>query len=127
MRPREDEQNQITYLFKLADDLKKKGEVDKAEQVLRQTMEQFPESPRPLITLGRMYSERGDNKEAAKLVKQALEMSPSAIGFFMYSDVLRKAGDIAGAISAVQKSLELDPKLVPAKNMLAILLKDRDH
>ena len=75
-----------------------------AEQVLRQTMEQFPESPRPLITLGRMYSERGDHKEGAKFVQQALEMSPpSAIGFFMYADVLQKAGMRDEALSAVKK------------------------
>jgi len=86
-------------------------DLEKAEQMSRQTVKKFPDNPTYLDTYGWIMFKMGKIKEAKKYVELALKYGgeESAEIFDHYGDILLELRDIDGAIRNWEKSLEIEP------------------
>jgi cellulose synthase operon protein C len=83
---------------------------EEADEALRRIVELAPEQALGYAGRAqlRLQSNR-DPAEAAEFAKQAVERTPTAANYFLWSVACQRAGDPARAKTAIEKALELDP------------------
>ncbi|MBW2542671.1 MAG: tetratricopeptide repeat protein [Deltaproteobacteria bacterium] len=84
------------------------------------------EQPVPLIyLLARLHVAQGDTEKADALIAEATEIDPTdPVPYLTLSGHLGRQGDVAGALAAAEKALEIDPNLQDAKLRVAEILVD---
>jgi tetratricopeptide (TPR) repeat protein len=102
-----------------------KGDLKKAANWYRKSVEAFPEDTPSLIFLGSVLARSGQLKEAEACHRRATECSEGDIdeAYFSLGLVLRAQGRYEEALQCFQKALELDPKYHPVKRQMKDLEK----
>ncbi|MBV8820137.1 MAG: tetratricopeptide repeat protein, partial [Acidobacteriaceae bacterium] len=86
-----------------------------------------PNNPEYRVRWGRLFLERYNKDDAAKLFAEALEVDPNYAPAYLGQARVAAEGFSAKAVEFAHKALELDPKLVEAQELLAYLaLEDND-
>ena len=102
------------------------NQLDEAMQLLTRAREIAPGEPMVHLTLARVLSANGREREAADEYRKACELGPhNPRSYALLSESLVKLGDVDGAIAAARTSLEIDPSAT-AEVRLGDLLFDKD-
>lgn len=81
-----------------------------AEAAFRRAIEIAPEQVEAYLGLAKLYFAADRNiAEAARLASTAVELEPSARNYVLFSAVLDRKGNAAGALVAAEKAVKLDP------------------
>jgi tetratricopeptide (TPR) repeat protein len=84
--------------------------LDEAEADFRKAIELAPKRPDILLALVRLFLQSGHKlPEAVKLARRAVELEPTANNYFFLSMACARTADRPGAMSAIQRAIELDP------------------
>ncbi|GAB3267029.1 tetratricopeptide repeat protein [Chitinimonas naiadis] len=101
------------------------GKLALARQSFAQAKALDPKSPVPLIAEVPVLLSSGQDEQAKLLAVQATEVAPrNAYAWNMYASVLHARLDLVGALTAYDKALTLEPKLVDARIARVGLLMD---
>lgn len=85
------------------------GRTDEAERLLREAIEAAPDAPETLpayLGLARVYEQRGDDREAARLYRQLADQSRDEVGaeaLFRLGTLLLQRGDARAAIEELSR------------------------
>ena len=84
------------------------------------------EQPVGLIyLLARLHVAQGNTEKADALIKEATQVDPAdPVPYLTLSGHLGRQGDVAGALTAAEKALEIDPDLTDAKLRVAEIMVD---
>jgi tetratricopeptide (TPR) repeat protein len=84
------------------------------------------EKPVPLIyLLARLHVAQGNTEKANELIEEATQIDPAdPVPYLTLSGHLGRQGDVAGALAAAKKALEIDPSLTDAKLRVAEITVD---
>src|ERR1700687_91560 len=98
-----------------------------ANNQFRAAVAQSPANAMVRVRWGRLMHERFNNTDAANLFKEALQKDPKNAQAFYGLALVSADGFDSKALEYVGKALELDPKLVEARELKAnLLLEDSD-
>ena len=98
-----------------------------ANNQFRLAVAQSPANANYRVRWGRLFHERFNNTDAAKLFQEALEKDPKNAQAYYGLALVSADGFDSKALEYSAKALELDPKLVEAHEMKAsLLLEDSD-
>ncbi len=83
--------------------------LDAAEEAMRKVVELAPERPEGYAALAQLYLHTNQNlAETRTLAQQAVKLQPIAWHYVLLSDACRRNGDPAGAVSAMERAVELE-------------------
>lgn len=103
--------------------LHRQGQLDAAELLYRRLLDDQPDHGEALHLLGVLTYQRGNYGEAARWLARAAQRLPaSAIVFSNWSEAARLSGDLATALQAARRAVELDPSVPEAHNHLGLAL-----
>jgi tetratricopeptide (TPR) repeat protein len=87
------------------------------------------ENPIPLIyLLARLHVAQGNTEKADELIEEATQVDPTdPVPYLTLSGHLGRKGDVAGALAAAEKALEIDPNFTDAKLRVAEILVDTGY
>jgi len=92
---------------------------DAAERALREVIALAPEQATGYDSLAQLYLHLNKRlPEAKALAQKAVELEPSALNYFTFSQACERTGDRAGALSALQRAIRLDPTNVSYQRSL---------
>ncbi len=95
------------------------GNYQSAEESLKEAIRLNPDFALALYNLGVSIAEQGRNQEAVPFFEQAEKVGPVTVGLLnALSRAYREVGDIPKAVSAIQRSLALNPNQPEQKNLL---------
>jgi tetratricopeptide (TPR) repeat protein len=99
-----------------------------ANDEFRRAMKLQPKNPDYRVRWGRMFLERAQRKDAAKLFQEALQLDGNHTGALL-GLALAASGEFDGkAVELAEKAIQADPKLVEARELLARLaLEDNNQ
>jgi len=98
-----------------------------AETILRTLMSRYPDDRRVLFNLGIMLCEQGRLPESTEMLKKLTRTAPDfGEGWNALGVALSRMGKRKAALSAFQKSLDLDPKNGTALRNLGALMARKD-
>jgi tetratricopeptide (TPR) repeat protein len=98
------------------------GRTDDAERALLDFAESAPENPQAHAALGEFYLQVKTQPEAAREhANKAAELSGAARHWVLLSAAHELAGDVQGAIAALEKAAELEPEKLQYRQLLALL------
>lgn len=98
--------------FVIADTEYSLGHLEKAEERAKELLAELPESPRIHDLLSRIYIDRGSPDLAVAHAETAVRLLPGAGKYHQRLGLARLAArDVAGAVAAHEKALELDSTL----------------
>ena len=97
------------------------GNLNEAEQLLEVSVRLKEDSPSAHATLGSLFLERGNRRQALAHLNKALELKPSAPAHFMLGAVYYQDGRHRRAIDHLKQATELDPKFDEAFYQLGLL------
>lgn len=113
--------------FNKAIQLHKQGQIDQAELIYRQILDEMPDHPDALHLLGVVAHQRGQFVRAMKLIQRAVALAPEnpSIGNFYcnLAEACRMAGDLTGAVAAARKGVALVPHGADGHNHLGLALQ----
>lgn len=110
-----------------AEALWKAGRYQDASDQFRLAVERNPKSASLHVRWGRLFLERFNKAEAAKLFEEALVLQPNNAGALMGLALVASDGFDVKAVELAEKACAADPKLVEARELLARLaLEDGD-
>lgn len=90
--------------------LSQAGDADASLALLRQGLQQHPQNPELLFSLGLLLAERGDFAAAAQALKKCVVAGPErARAWFNLALVHDRLGDGGAALAAINKALALQP------------------
>jgi predicted Zn-dependent protease len=93
-----------------ADELAELGKNDKALDLRKQMVEDFPYSPHEPYQLSRYYYGTKDYDKADKFIRQAIDLSPYNENYWeMLGDVYSERKKMTEALDAYNRSLQYDP------------------
>jgi protein O-mannosyl-transferase len=96
------------------------GKQELAEQYLLRAIEINPTEPRQFLGLGLNRMEMGRLQEAAVAIRHAIELKPEASTYhYELGALLKKQGDLAGALNEFKAELKADPKNQEAIEQIA--------
>jgi len=112
----------------LAQRLEATGELDKAEQILRQVVRNRPKHAGALHLLS-VVSHRLDQSELAlQLIDQAIAQSPdNALFHSNKGEICRVLGHLEESIASGERAIALDPKMVAALSNIGIAYYDQKN
>jgi len=85
--------------------------VDEAEKAFQEARRLAPRQSAPYIALAQLYLQTGRNRpEARQLAQKAVEMEPAARNYAVLAIACEENGDFAGALAAIRRAVDLDPK-----------------
>jgi tetratricopeptide (TPR) repeat protein len=114
----------MSQAFNTAVQLHRQGNLDQAELIYRQILDETPTHADSLHLLGVVAHQRGQFKRAAQLMQKAVALSPEAGAYYCnLAESLRMVGDIPAAIAAAQKSIALVPHNPDGYNHLGLALQ----
>lgn len=112
----------------LANLLREQGELKEAAFLASHLINKWPELATGYVTLGLCLREQGRRIESEQVFSEMLRKFPNSVeAHFNYGQCLEENGDHLGAISAYERVLELDSKLIPGYLRLAALLMKRNR
>jgi tetratricopeptide (TPR) repeat protein len=87
-------------------------QITEAQDCFVKVIKLAPESSDGFRELAQLYLRGGMRlQDARKLAEKAVELEPIAINYMVLSRACDKNGDIAGAISAIKKAVDLEPNI----------------
>ena len=109
--------------FPLAEELRKMGGLDEAEQALRHGLEQHPTYLSAWVSLGRVLRERGDSPGVIEVLTKALQLDPgNVVAARMLADTYLEMGQKVEAI----KKYKLVHALLPQDQEVESLIEKLD-
>jgi tetratricopeptide (TPR) repeat protein len=110
-----------------AESLWKEHRYDESKNVFEALIAAHPRNAEYRVRFGRLFLERFNGPEAAKLFNEALEIEPKQAGALLGLALVAAEGFEAQASYFAQRALEADPHMVAARELLARLaLEDND-
>jgi len=95
------------------------GQFDKAEACLKRSIEILPEYADAHLILGMVYYRTHRPALAIQSLRKAIELNPTETGtHFVLGVVLKSSGDLAGARTAFEEELKVDPNHEPSIEQL---------
>lgn len=86
------------------------GHHSRAEAAFRKVIELAPGHPEGYFALAQLCLQvPARAPEALQLARQAVQVVPSAVNYYVLSRALLSNGDVSGAIAAIEKACELEP------------------
>ena len=99
---------------------RQKGELDKAEIVLKEANHIEPENVNVLCNLGGIYRVKNNFERSVDCFEKALKIKPNDVNVLCnFANVKRDKNDIDGAIGLYEKAISLDKTLVTVLTNLA--------
>ncbi|MCS7187116.1 MAG: tetratricopeptide repeat protein [Armatimonadetes bacterium] len=87
-----------------------KGNLTNAENLLREAMQQVPDAPDPLLSLGQLLVETGRAEEAVGLLSKACEVDDAnPQSHFLFGKALEATGRLRRAKEAYERALQRFP------------------
>ena len=103
-----------------------RGDLARAEPLLRAALESKPDFTEAQVVLSNVYDAQGNLSAAARALEAALKQRPDYAGAWNnYGVVLSKLGRLAEAETALQRVTELDPSFLPAHYLLGNILAEQ--
>ena len=110
-----------------AESLWKQQQYDAANAEFRLLVKTYPKNPDYRVRWGRLFLERFNSAEAAKLFEEALQIKKDDAGALMGLALIAADGFESKAVELAERALVADPKLTEARELLARLaLEDND-
>src|SRR5579871_4673858 len=110
-----------------AESLWKQHQYEEAKNAFEALVAAHPRNSEYRVRMGRLFLERFNAPEAAKLFHEALEIDPQDAGALLGLALVAANGFEAQATHYAQQALEADPKLLEAQELMARLaLEDND-
>ncbi|MGQ9575086.1 MAG: tetratricopeptide repeat protein [Thermoguttaceae bacterium] len=104
------------------------GRFDQAEQAFRAVITLAPEVPVGYSSLAGLYLEMGRNlAEASTLARKAVQLEPVARNYFLLGAICHRTGDRSGALSALERAIQLDPGNPQSVQLYKQLQEQRGH
>ncbi|HKF59095.1 MAG TPA: tetratricopeptide repeat protein, partial [Blastocatellia bacterium] len=95
------------------------GRLGDADRDLTHAIEINEMSPGPFLTLGLVKQEQGKLDEAAKYIREAINLRSNGDGFHeALGNVLRQKGDIQGSLTEFRKEVEFNPERSSARQQI---------
>ena len=114
----------MSNAFNLAVQLHRQGNLDQAELIYRQILDEMPTHADSVHLLGVVAHQRGQFKRAAQLMLRAVQLAPEAGAYYSnLAESLRMAGDVPGAVASAQKAIALIPHNPDGHNHLGLALQ----
>jgi tetratricopeptide (TPR) repeat protein len=114
----------MTQTFNTAIRLHQQGNLDQAELMYRQILDETPDHADSLHLLGVVAHQRGHFGRAVQLIKKAVSLVPDAGAFYCnLAESLRMSGDGNGAVAAAKKATDLVPHSPDAHNHYGLALQ----
>lgn len=118
-RPRQTERNLAEAYRRHGEKLADGGAQHEAESAFREAIGILPDNPVPKLNLAEMLIDSDRLFEAQMELKELVKLHPTYVeGIIAYVKLLRRQGDVRGAMEQLQKALRVDPD-----NSAAITLK----
>ena len=115
-------ENELTFLFQIADNYFLKGSHNKALKVYNRIEKKYGMSEMAEIHKIDIYKELKNDKMVVRSFEKLLSSDPANIPLYlMYADYLNESGNIDSAIVHFEKVIELDPSNIFAVSNLADL------
>lgn len=107
-----------------AEALARQGELQEAEAIWRQLIQDEPEAAAPYGNLATLALQRQDWNQARQLARRAVELDATlAPSWNVLAYALEELGRPADAVNAYQRALEVDPQYTTARFNLGLLFK----
>lgn len=104
-------------------DAHRRGDLNSAQQLYQQLLQQKPQHPEALHNFGLLAAQAGDYQAAARLVSRALEHKPrSAAAQRDLGKILYAAGQLQPAADALRTAVDLAPRDAEAQALLGACL-----
>jgi tetratricopeptide (TPR) repeat protein len=114
----------MSQAFIEAVELHKAGDLDRAELIYRQILDEMPDHSDALHLLGVVAHQRGQFVRAVNLIKKAVALEPEAGAYYCnLAEACRMAGDLAGSLESARKAVALVPHSPDAHNHLGLALQ----
>ena len=114
----------MSQAFNQAVQLHRQGNIDQAELIYRQILDETPDDPDALHLLGVVAHQRGQFGRATTLIRRAVTLAPDAGSFYCnLAEALRMGGDAAAAEEAARRAVALIPHSPDARNHLGLALQ----
>ncbi len=114
----------MSQTFNNAVQLHRQGNLDQAELIYRQILDEIPTHADSLHLLGVVAHQRGQFKRAAQLMQRAVALAPDAGAYYCnLAESLRMAGEISAAVATAQKATALMPHNPDGHNHLGLALQ----
>jgi len=102
------------------------GRFDEAEKAFREVIRLAPQSGEGRVALARLYLRSGRKlAEATQLAQEAVALEPNAVSYSLLGQARAATGDRSGAVSAIEKAIELDPDNPRYRKLLGLLREDK--
>jgi Flp pilus assembly protein TadD len=114
----------MSQAFNRAVQLHRQGQLDQAELIYRQILDETPDHADALHLLGVVAHQRGHFARAVKLIRKAVSLAPDSGSYYCnLAEACRMAGDPAAAEAAARKAIDLVPHGADAHNHLGLALQ----
>jgi tetratricopeptide (TPR) repeat protein len=116
----------MSHTFNQALNLHRQGDLDRAELLYRQVLDESPDHPDATHLLGVVAHQRGQYGRAVTLIRRAISLvAPTDAGTFYcnLAEACRMAGDVKGSVEAGRKAVALVPHSADAYNHLGLALQ----
>lgn len=101
------------------------GNLDLAEQIYRQILQQMPGHPDPWHLLGVIAQQRGQYTQSLDLIDRAISIVENQSAYHSNrGETLRRLGRLPEAEQALRRAVQLDPNATDAYNNLGLVLND---
>ena len=97
------------------------GRYQEANDQFRKAVERHPKNPDYRVRWGRLFLDRVQQKDAAQLFQEALKIKENHAGALLGLALVASEGFESKAVELAEKAIEVDPKLVEARELLARL------
>lgn len=104
------------------------GRLEQAEVLYRLVLQNAPDHPVALHSLGVLFSQRGENQLAVELVRKAIASNPQMPQYYnTLGLVFEKLGKSDEAVKAYQEATRLAPDFAEAFHNMAIVLQSQGY
>jgi tetratricopeptide (TPR) repeat protein len=103
------------------------GQLQQAEQIYRQILQQSPEHPEALHLLGVLALQVGRADAAADLIGKAVAGDPQALYYSNLCEALRRVGRLDDAEAAARSAIQSSPQMAVAHVNLGTILLDQQR
>ncbi|HVT87918.1 MAG TPA: tetratricopeptide repeat protein [Tepidisphaeraceae bacterium] len=101
------------------------GQLQQAEQIYRQILQEMPDQPDALHLLGVIGQQVGQLETAAEFIERAIAVQPAAAIYHSnLAEVYRQLGKLNQAEASALRAIEIDPMMAVAHGHLGLILLD---
>ncbi len=102
-----------------------RGNPERAEDLLRRSVNLFPDAFLPSFSLGAVYASQGRLQQAVVFLEKAVALDPIPQAFFLLGSCCYEMGKSSLAIRRLEETLRLDPTFAGAHHLLGLAYLDR--